>query len=219
MPLLLQGLSPLQVQLLVFVKLGLATPYDLITQAGLSVGLTSPALKRLEESGLLKSTPGSRRSMRYAVTKKGEEQLKVALETGGSLSSLIERSGTFDSASRAAILAWATYGREEASRCVERAKEELQFQSQQKQAEADQLRNSILRIKEAPAYLFEDDSESRKGVLLATAYRWLKAQSDASLLKMQGQAVTATVPLLQELPDFPSILPPKGKPTSQRAKK
>src|ERR1035441_2088409 len=94
MLLLLQGLSPLQIQLLVFVKLGLATPYDLITQAGLSVGLTSPALKRLEEAGLLASTPGSRRSMRYALTEKGEKQLKGALETGGPLSWLIERSGT-----------------------------------------------------------------------------------------------------------------------------
>src|ERR1022692_1822293 len=138
MLLLLQGLSPLQIQLLVFVKLGLATPYDLITQAGLSVGLTSPALRRLEEFGLVESTPGSRNSMRYALTKKGEEQLKSAIEVEGPLSFLVERSGTFDSASRAAVLAWATYGRKEAAQCVEFARNELQFQSQQKQGEAEQ---------------------------------------------------------------------------------
>jgi DNA-binding MarR family transcriptional regulator len=219
MLLLLQGLSPLQIQLLVFVKLGLATPYDLITQAGLSVGLTSPALKRLEEAGLLASTPGSRRSMRYALTEKGEKQLKGALETGGPLSWLIERSGTFDSVPRAAILAWATQGREEAARCLDRAREELKFQSQQKQSEADQLRSAVNRLKEMPVDMFEDDVDSRKGVLLATSYRWLKAQSDASLLKLQSESVASIAPSLQELPDFPSILPPKEKNTSLRPKK
>jgi DNA-binding MarR family transcriptional regulator len=216
MELVLKDLSPLQIQLLVFVKLGLGTPYDLITQAGLSVGLTSPALKRLEEFGLVESTPGSRKSMRYALTKKGEEQLRGAIDVAGPLSFLVERSGTFDSASRAAVLAWATYGRKEAAQCVKFARDELQFQSQQKQSEAEQLRGAVLRLKAAPADLFEDDSESRKGFLMATAYRWLKAQSDANLLKMQSEAVTSILPLLEQLPTFPPIFPPKGKATSKR---
>jgi DNA-binding MarR family transcriptional regulator len=219
MELVLKGLSPLQIQLLIFVKLGLGTPYDLITQAGLSVGLTSPALKRLEEFNLVESTPGSRKSNRYAITKKGEQQLKEAIEVAGPLSFLVERFGTFDSASRAAVLAWATYGRKEAAECVEFARGELNFQSQQKQSEAEQLRAAVLRLKEAPADLFEDDSESRRGILMATAYRWLKAHADANLLKMQSEAVTSILPLLEQLPAFPPLFPPKGKPSPRRSSK
>src|ERR1039458_10866044 len=50
-----EKLNPLQILLMVFVKFGLATPYDLMSLAGMSVGLTSPTLKRLEESGALRS--------------------------------------------------------------------------------------------------------------------------------------------------------------------
>src|ERR1035437_7860359 len=75
-------LNPLQIFLLVLVEFGLATPYDLLSKAGLGVGLTSPALKRLKEAGLLTSTPGPRNRVRYAITKEGRATLRENLEVG-----------------------------------------------------------------------------------------------------------------------------------------
>ena len=195
-------LNPLQVQLLVFVKLGLSTPYDLMSQAGMSVGLTSPALKRLEEAGFLSRTPGARKSMRYTITSIGEQELKGALDSGRPTHWRLGRYETFESAPRAILLAWASFGIEEALCCVDHASEELRFQAQQREVEADQLRLAMHRLEST---LFQESAEANKGELMATAYRWMKAASDAALLKLQVQAMEAFRPLLNKLPPAPPI--------------
>ena len=196
-------LNQLQVQLLVFVKFGLATPYDLMSQAGMSVGLTSPALKRLEEAGLLTCTLGARKSMRYAITEKGDELLGIALKSGRPTHWRLGRYESFESAPRAILLAWASFGMEEASRCVDQASEELRFQAQQKEGDAEQLRLAMHRLEST---LFQENADANKGELMATAYRWMKAASDAALLRLQVEAMKAFGPLLQELPPTPKIV-------------
>ena len=59
---------------------GLETPYDLYRRGGLSLGATTPALKRLAEGKLIRrvtgATSGKRRSHRYTLTEAGLEQAR-----------------------------------------------------------------------------------------------------------------------------------------------
>lgn len=195
-------LNPLQTLLLVFVKFGLPTPYDLISRAAMSVGLTSPGLKRMEEAGLVTSTLGPRKRMEYAVTEKGAEELRKSLGSGRPFSWLLGRYETYESTPRAILLAWATSGLDEALRCAEDVQEELKFQAQQQEKEADKIRDTMLR----PGNLFHSDGIVEKGALLAAAYQWLKAVCDAESLKMKAEAMKNVIPRLSELPASPHIL-------------
>jgi DNA-binding PadR family transcriptional regulator len=197
-----EELNPLQALLLVFVKFGLSTPYDLMSQAGMSVGLTSPALKRLEKEGLLTCVSGPRNRMRYSMTEKGEDKLRASLESGQTRQWRLGRFDTFESAPRAIFLAWASSGVDDAQRCVSRAAKELEHQSQRKQREAEELHDAMLHLN---ADLSKGEHGFDKGVLIATVYRWMKVSSDAALLKMQADAIGKMSPLLPDLPPAPQI--------------
>jgi DNA-binding PadR family transcriptional regulator len=197
-----EKLNPLQVLLLVFVKFGLSTPYDLMSQAGMSVGLTSPALKRMEKEGLLTCASGPRNRMRYSMTEEGEEKLRASLESGQSRQWRLGRFDTFESAPRAIFLAWASSGVDDAHRCVSRAANELERQSHRKQREAEELHGAMLHLN---ADLFKGEPGFDKGILIATVYRWMKVASDAALLKLQAEAIGKMSPLLSDLPPAPQI--------------
>jgi DNA-binding PadR family transcriptional regulator len=199
--------NALQVLLLVFVKFGLTTPYDLISQAGMSVGLTSPALKRMEEAGLITGTLGPRKRIQYALTSDGEKYLKKSLGAGPPYTWLLGSFDIFDSAPRAILLAWAVSGLQEAERCIDQVQEELRFQAQQQQQDADKLQGNMLR----QANLFEADPAAEKGILVATAYQWIKAVSDAALIKLQADAIGNLALKLSDLPPSPQILPSERK--------
>lgn len=66
--------SSLEVLILALLKQGLATTYDLQTQAGLSLGATVPALKRLEAAKLVSRKEAGRR-FEFSVTREGEKML------------------------------------------------------------------------------------------------------------------------------------------------
>jgi DNA-binding PadR family transcriptional regulator len=59
------------------------TAYDLKSKADVSVAATLPALKRLENAGLLKMMFGARRSRRYQLTNSGRRTLRRAGRTLG----------------------------------------------------------------------------------------------------------------------------------------
>jgi DNA-binding MarR family transcriptional regulator len=73
--------STLELFILSCVDRGIATPYDLQRQAGLSLGATNPALKRLITAGLLKRTTGKSATRRprhdYALTDEGKKAARV----------------------------------------------------------------------------------------------------------------------------------------------
>jgi DNA-binding PadR family transcriptional regulator len=192
-----EALNSLQVLLLVFVKFGLTTPYDLMSHAGMSVGLTSPALKRLEQAGLLTFTPGPRKRMRYAITEKGEDKLQVVLESGRKDNWGLGQFDVFESVPRAILLAWVYSGSEDARRCVDWAAAELKAQWQKKEGRADELHSSMVHLQ---GDLFNDAFVPDKDVLIATAYQWMKTASDAALLKMQAEVMVKMTSLLSELP-------------------
>jgi DNA-binding MarR family transcriptional regulator len=166
-----------EVLLLVFVKFGVTTPYDLLSQGGMSVGLTSPALKRMEQAGLLTSTPGPRKRTRYAMTERGDAALRASLNSGRKNCWGLGRFGIFESVPRTILLAWVHSGLEDALDCVDRAAKELRIEGQKREREAEELRNSVLSM---DADLFKDESVSDRGIRILTVYRWIKAASDAA---------------------------------------
>jgi DNA-binding PadR family transcriptional regulator len=193
-------LNPLQVFLLVLVEFGLATPYDLLSKAGLGVGLTSPALKRLKEAGLLTSTSGPRNRVRYALTKEGKKTLKDNLEVGPPPFWQQGQTDVFESLPRGIILAWVHSGPDEARQGISEAAYKLSVLNRKRQREAEELRASMLRLQ---AEIVNQSSAAAKGMLIATAYQWIKAECDARLFRLQAEAVGEINKLLADLPPSP----------------
>ena len=69
--------ADLDLFLLALIRAGIDTPYQLHTDAALSLGATLPALKRLEQAGYLRrGQPGTRGRTEFEITKSGERHLK-----------------------------------------------------------------------------------------------------------------------------------------------
>jgi hypothetical protein len=135
--------------------------------------------------------------MRYAITEKGDEQLRKSLESGDGFNSLFGEYEKFESAPRAILLAWLYAGSKEAAQCVVWVTEKLLSQSEKKEREAEGIRQKMIDLE---ADLFKEEPDFDKGILIATAYRWMKVKSEASLLKLEAEAVGTTAQLLSELP-------------------
>ncbi len=188
-------LNPLEIFLLVLVEFGLATPYDLLSKAGLGPGLTSPVLKRLKEAGLLTSTPGPRKRLRYAMTERGKNCLRDNLEAGDFWHH--GQTDIFESLPRSIILAWLSSGTDKAHVGVSAAAYHLSVLTKKRQRDAEELRASMIRIQAATS---PKSPATAKGVLIATAYQWMKAGCDAALFQLQEKATAEINALLANLP-------------------
>ena len=197
-----EGLTPLGIFLLVLVEFGLSTPYELLSKAGLGAGLTSPALKRMKEAGLLTSTPGPRNRVRYAITAKGSNLCKESLKPGGANYWQLGQTDILESLPRGIILAWLHSGVDEAHEGVARATGNAAVVAQRRQRDAAELRASMVRQQ---ADILKNDSAAAKGTLVATAYQWIKAECDASLFRMQVDATAQISKLLAHLPSAPQL--------------
>lgn len=198
----IEELNPLQTFLMVLVEFGLTTPYDLLSQAGLGPGLTSPSLKRLERAGLLVSTPGPRNRLRYTITAKGTYVLRESLRPDAANYWKAGQSDIFESLPRGIILAWLHAGVEEARRGTARASDNLLRAAQKRRREADELRDFMLRLR---ADILKDASTVDSGFLIATAYRWIKAECDAALFQQEAEVIEHIDQLLADLPPAPRV--------------
>ena len=73
-------LSNLEYFILTLVDSGINTPYDLMAKAGISVGSSLPALRRLEKGESIKaSSAGARGAVRFTILPYGKEQLSTEL--------------------------------------------------------------------------------------------------------------------------------------------
>ncbi len=130
-------LTTLDMLLLTFVKHGLATTYDLQSQAGISVGRAQPALLRLKLEELVRCEDGPRRSVRYTITEKGAEELQEALTPELIDNYLwLARFGTFHVAARITFLAWQSSQPDSGERYVRWAIEALYRSSRRHEDEA-----------------------------------------------------------------------------------
>jgi DNA-binding PadR family transcriptional regulator len=195
-------LTPLQVLLLTLVKFGHSTPYDLMTSAGMSVGLTLNPLKRLQEAGLLNCEKGTRSKLQYTLTMKGDDELRAALEGGKKQVRWREESAIYEALPRAILLAWLSSDLENVPEWLDRAVEDLLHQARRKEADAEDLRRKMERLKP----LFPKDEDTREqGQLVATTYKWMKTATDAALLKAQAELVQTLGPVLRDLPPAPRL--------------
>jgi DNA-binding MarR family transcriptional regulator len=195
----LPELNPLQILLLVFVEFGLATPYDLLSKAGLGPGLTSPALKRLNLAGLLTCTPGPRNRMRYAITDKGAQLVRESLKPGVTSYWQLGKMDIFESLPRGIILAWLHSGVDEAHHGADRARHNLLVLAERRQREAKELRGSMFRLQTD----FIKGPATDKGTLIATTYQWIKAECDATFFRLQAEAIRDIHKLIADLGHAP----------------
>jgi hypothetical protein len=61
------------------------------------------------------------------------------------------------------------------------------------------------------AEIVDQSPAAAKGVLIATAYQWIKAECDARLFRLQGEAVWEIDKLLADLPPAPQLPRDRGQ--------
>lgn len=193
-------LSQLEMLLLVLVKAGIATPYDLLNQFGIGVGTSSPALKRMANNGLLTITPGPRNRMRFAITKDGDGRLRSALNEGPPRYWKHGDRDTFDSLRRLILLAWMDRSLAGAVYCVNEAKKELEELFDRRVRRASRLREKVLQKEPVEGEQILDDAQ-----LIAYVSGWIEATFDALQFESQIDVLTRVLGLIGELPSPPDI--------------
>lgn len=112
------------------------------------------------------------------------------------------KSDIFESLPRGIILAWLHSGVEEARRGVTRAAENLLVQTRRKEREAEELRADMLHLQ---AGILKNDPATDEGLLIATAYQWIKAESDATLSRLRAESLERFYQLIADLPPAPQL--------------
>jgi DNA-binding MarR family transcriptional regulator len=198
----IKSLNQLQILLMVLVQFGLKSSYDLLSKAGLRSGLTSPALRRLQEAGLLASTPGPRKRVEYALTEKGGRAVRENLEAYPQPFWQQGQTDVFESLPRAIILAWLHSGKNEAHLRISEAEYELSMLTHRRQRDAEEFRTSMLRLQDS---IQDQGHSAAKGILIATAYQWIKSESDAILFTLQAEAIGKMGRFIEQLPPAPAL--------------
>ena len=167
--------SNLELFVLALIERGLGTPYDFRLKAGLSVGSTSPALKRLEDDGLITgSDPGARASRRFTLTAKGRKILKQEWE-----SHLNSHPTDLDSIVRIAYLAWEFQGRNAAAKYLQESTTALCGLAASRKAEAERLSQAVTERPVAETFLW-----------LRTRGEAMRLEVDATLLKDLAEQIS-----------------------------
>jgi DNA-binding PadR family transcriptional regulator len=184
--------SSLELLLLALVKLGVGTTYELMTKAGLSVGITSRSLKKLEAAKLLTSSAGTRASQRFEITKSGERELKKFSPSGSPQDSPV----TFEFALRVLYLGWLSGNLPAATTYGGWAIDELHRRAQQLMVEA-------AGIKQRYPQLWRSDGPGNDQIsasALASVHKQLKTITDAEVAKAQARALEIAIKELHDLP-------------------
>ena len=165
------------------------------------MGCTAPR-SAADRAGLLISIPGPRNRLRYSVTEMGSYLLREGLRPDEPNYWKAGKADIFESLPRGIILAWLHSGVDEARRGVARAAENLLVVTRRRQREAEELRGYMLHLQ---AGIAKADPGADKGELVATAYQWIKAESDATLSRLQAESLEHINQLLADLPPAPQL--------------
>jgi DNA-binding PadR family transcriptional regulator len=184
-------LSSLELLLLAMVKLGVSTTYDLMTKAGLSVGITSRSLRRLEEAELLSSTAGSRGSQRFTITKIGERELRRFWN------SIVhqESPASFEFALRVLYLGWLSGDVPAATKYATHAAAELRRRAQQQATEAEMVRERYPQV-----WMGEHPGMPELSAAgLVSVHKFLKNSCDAAVSRAQADSLEKATAELNRL--------------------
>ncbi len=194
------SLLPSEIVLLFLVKVGIGTPYMMFSLAGVPIGASSPALKRLEERlGLLSSEEGSRSSRLYSLTTRGEELLNAALRAGPDVYAKKHIGSRYLSLHRAIFFAWITGKRDEAFAAIDSAEKEIKLMAEQAELDAQRFRN-IMRDFD---WMSTTPKNTSAPEYLAAVFRMIQAVADGSEFTGQVTALPVLRKLVKELPHPP----------------
>jgi DNA-binding PadR family transcriptional regulator len=170
--------TSLELFVLAMVRQGLATPYELKTKAGLSLGSTVPVLARLEKDALVKpSEEGARRSRKFSITAKGTRAL-----TRGWAEQLATEHTDLDSILRVACLAWLHGDSKASQEFMKRSATGLRGWAGSLRAEADRL---AAKMGEKP--------DGDTFVWMRTRCEAARAETDAATLVELSDRITKKV--------------------------
>jgi len=177
------------------------TTYELRSYAGIGGSMTVKQLQVLEENGLLTSTSGNERlAKRYAITELGETKLLEALDRE------MHRPGRLgvDSLMRSLFLEWLYPKQINGKEMIQATSSALKLYQDEKVLEADRLHAIMDRLKDRSP---NGDYGSEVGQLVAYTFKWLRAKSEAAMLKAQLEAVPQLAQLSEVLPPPPHVQP------------
>jgi DNA-binding PadR family transcriptional regulator len=178
------------------VRQGLATPYELKTKAGLSLGSTVPVLARLKTDALVKaSKEGARRSRKFSITAKGTKAL-----TQGWAEQLATEHTDLDSILRVACLAWLNGDTKACQEFMKRSAGGLRGWAGSLRAEADRLAAKI--------------GESPDGDI----YVWLRTHCEATRAETDATTLVALSDRIAKKVEKKRRTPPRKQPRAPSPK-
>ncbi|HYD16530.1 MAG TPA: hypothetical protein VEB03_00840 [Candidatus Nanoarchaeia archaeon] len=163
--------SSLELLILTLLKQGLSTTYDLQTEAGLSLGATVPALKRLAAAKLVTRKDAGRR-IEFSVTREGEKAL-------ASWTAPTRPSTDMDDLLRSAYLAWMAGGKNDAAALLRQA---IRARSRWAEELRDQIAGVELPLTTKPG---------------SDSYRWLRTVAEAERADADVKALESLAKALE----------------------
>lgn len=195
-------LMPLELFILFCAKLGLETSYSIQTATGVSVGASSPTLKRLQARGYLASTAGPRNRQAYTLTKQGESALRNGIKAGPSVYGRRTARGFYEALPRVLFFSWVKGELDEGRAFLRSVKLSLSAKSRVAKATAAGC-VEVLRTPE------KDVARERKRLsspdYATAAFKLISSRIESADADMHVGMLESLSKLMDELPPSPAL--------------
>ena len=204
-----ETLTLLQTFVLALIDQGLRTPYELMKGAGLSIGITSPTLRRFEEAKFIVGEPGPRKRFQFRLTPEGRNALSKSLRAGRGDYWSASGEISYENIPRLAFLLWVYFGSTEMRKGLEWAAAALSHQATKAARSLANLQDDLARLDSGSWHertaLFESPEEAiSHPILTGVVCRFLQEAAETVLLQKQVDSIPALVSHLSVLPEFPA---------------
>jgi hypothetical protein len=153
----------------------------------------------MKAAGLLTTSTGARKVVRYSLTKSGHRILQNSLQSAGAKNWWLEPNTFYENWPRSLFLIWLTSGFHKAQDWIDWAEEEIKELGTKKRNEAKNLEQDLKRL----SVRYQEDPDScDRGFILAHAYRAMKANSEAATLARQAKQMQVNIHLLWGLKEM-----------------
>jgi hypothetical protein len=199
--------STLELVLLATVQKGVSSTYELLTQAGMSVGATSRVLQRLKSAGLMVSIGGKRRGRRFKLTPKGAFALSQGWER------VTQKTGpvSFEVALRVLCLGLLFQDQARAAEYTEWAVRELRRRATQRERDSEDSKARFADLLQSTA-----GQEIPVSALFAI-HRWIKSKADANAMQTEADTLEAAAPKIATMTSAAGCHDPSATETSQQS--
>ena len=191
----------IEVLILAFVKVGLSSPYDFVSNLDMGVASSAPILRRLESEGLLQSTPGPRKRTSFALTAMGEAQLEKFVLNPDIMK--YYRLMRFREVRRSLFLEWLLGGSNAPQNYLNDLQGRLSVKAESAQADAKSQLAALKRFREPSPESFQPEE------VMIAVYKWLGSEINASELRHYSEILNELEQAISRLPIPPSLIPIK----------